>query len=125
MSSPSAIRRIEGGPWGKSQRFFDPSIKNDSPGPGAPYRSPTMHDDHHQAPIYKPIFESTKNVGAPNVDLPHPSKVCIVLYDIHIYSHTTCAPPLHFYHRRTINHSLIHSHSIISLYTIPYVFMCV
>ncbi len=75
MSSPSQIRRVEGGVWGKSQRFFDPSLKNESPGPGAAYNLPTIFHDHAASPLYKATFESTKPAGEIEHDMPHPSRV--------------------------------------------------
>lgn len=93
MSSPSQIRRVEGGAWGKSQRFFDPSLKNESPGPGAPYNLPTLLNEHTPSPLYKATFESTKPPGEAEQDMPHPSRdrtawmIGITKNDLAYYSH--------------------------------------
>jgi hypothetical protein len=77
MSSPSEIKRVEGGGWSKAHRFFDPTTKSDTPGPGAPYHLPSLFSEHAQGPIYRQEFESPRALapdGAPAAALPHPSK---------------------------------------------------
>jgi len=72
MASPSEIKRVEGGGWGKAHRFYDATSKTDTPGPGAPYNLPSLFSEHAQGPIYRAEFESPK--GSTSGGLPHPSK---------------------------------------------------